>query len=1223
MPNTAPDIVLTPVDTAVLIDPLANDSGEGLVLEGFTQPAHGTLVVNADATLTYTPAPGFVGVDGFTYTVRDATGATATGSVTISVLAPNQPPVANDDAATTTDAAVEIPVLANDNDPDGDPLRLVAIGQPVHGTASFVAPNRIRYLPQPGFSGIDRFTYTIDDGQDGIATGTVTVRVEGANRAPVAVPLTAETTEGTPLVLDLLAHASDPDGDPLRLEALAVPQHGRLTVNADRTVTYTPEPGWSGVDSFSWTVGDGRGGLATGTVQVRVVRPNLPPAANDDRLTTPQDTPLTFDPLANDSDPDGDPLRLVAFGLPRHGRLALGSDGRLTYTPDPRFSGEDSFTYTIDDGRGGTVTGTVRITVTPAEPPVEVFANGFRFRRRILLPARQQASEVIEGFVLLVKEEGGWLKSVTNGGQVESPDGFDIRFELEDGTKLPHEIERYDPVAGRLVAWVRIPQWDIATPLTLFLYYGKAGLTATEADPAATWQDYLAVWDPITGRDRSGNGRHLVASGVVPDELVGPAGRFDGTALATLADPSFLAGRDQLSVVAVVRADAAAVGSSRGILTQGTIDGDSQTSGLTLQFFRETSSGVPNVLHFKVATSAGNAYVLTTADTQRAGPQVLHALWQRNSAPELWRDGERLRSSAERAADGSAVVVSGPLQVGTGALGTPEGGWIGAIGELWLRAWRPGAARIALEARAVLVPELFYGIGDGEGVRDPAPSPVALPLEAETRPGEWVDLLPPEDGTLAIVDAPAQGIVTIVSGKIRYTPAAGFIGEEQFRYALVGADGRRSTALCRVRVGYIGHNEPRIPEPPAPKRLIDVANTSQLAAALAAAVPGDRIRLAPGTYSGFTMTRSGTAADPIVITWQGRQMPVVNGPVTVDANHVWLHRLDVAGSGARIRLFGHHNKVVRCKLHGYRTPAGASAGGIAFAVAGDDHEIAACDIYDIDGRGISCENTGVKALRPHIHHNWIHDHVEKDNPPSREALQLGQTQMPDGSPTLYSMQALVEYNLFENWNRKPDAENETISVKCSDNIIRFNTFRNVRLLNLRFGKNNRVEANWFEQPVVADNGIGVRGDDHVLIGNRFSDWPNGSAILIRAGTQTQDLSNGPAAPGTTPWDGHLDAPIARRVKLIGNSIAGNGFAAVGKPDNGDLETLPAQQTRFEAHSGRIITKHDYGWQTGTNSGYREVNTSQAPIPSEPVPEAIRLTSARVGVEAVIPDGGNS
>lgn len=93
MPIAAPDIALTPVDTAVIIAPLANDTGAGLVLDGFTQPARGRVVANPDSTLTYTPAPGFVGVDSFTYTVRDAGRQQDSSRAFSSLPAGRNPPV--------------------------------------------------------------------------------------------------------------------------------------------------------------------------------------------------------------------------------------------------------------------------------------------------------------------------------------------------------------------------------------------------------------------------------------------------------------------------------------------------------------------------------------------------------------------------------------------------------------------------------------------------------------------------------------------------------------------------------------------------------------------------------------------------------------------------------------------------------------------------------------------------------------------------------------------------------------------------------------------------------------------------------------------------------------------------------------------------------------------------------------------------------------------------
>ncbi|HFA60285.1 MAG TPA: tandem-95 repeat protein, partial [Rhodospirillales bacterium] len=365
MPTTAPDIVLTPAGVAVTIDVLANDSGDSLTIVQHTQPAHGSLTLEADQTFTYLPDPGFAGVDGFTYTVEDAGGATATGTVTISVLAPNaDPEPAPDDAATEAGLPVDIPLLANDSDPDEDPLELAALGTPAHGTVVQIAPGVVRYFPQTGFSGTDRFTYTVTDGRGGIATGTVTVAVARANRPPELPPRRLTALRDTPLTFDPLEGALDPDGDPLRLSGLGLPAHGRLRVESDGRLTYLPDAGFEGEDSFSLTVTDGHGGSATGEVRITVTRPNAPPVAAADAVTTAIDTPVSIDLFANDSDPDGDGLRLLALGLPAHGQLAHEGGGVVTYVPEAGFFGVDSFTYTLDDGRGGTASATVTVTVT-------------------------------------------------------------------------------------------------------------------------------------------------------------------------------------------------------------------------------------------------------------------------------------------------------------------------------------------------------------------------------------------------------------------------------------------------------------------------------------------------------------------------------------------------------------------------------------------------------------------------------------------------------------------------------------------------------------------------------------------------------------------------------------------------------------------------------------------------------------------------------------------
>jgi hypothetical protein len=168
VPTAQADIAGTLIGVPVTIAVLANDAGAGLAITGYTQPTTGTLVLEADQSFTYTPAAGFVGSDGFTYTVQDSAGQTATGQVTITVSRPNRPPVAaSDTGRDTAGSSVVLPVLANDNDPDGDPLSLLAIDAPGHGTIRVEPDQKLRYTPQQGFAGIDSFAYTVGDGRGG------------------------------------------------------------------------------------------------------------------------------------------------------------------------------------------------------------------------------------------------------------------------------------------------------------------------------------------------------------------------------------------------------------------------------------------------------------------------------------------------------------------------------------------------------------------------------------------------------------------------------------------------------------------------------------------------------------------------------------------------------------------------------------------------------------------------------------------------------------------------------------------------------------------------------------------------------------------------------------------------------------------------------------------------------------------------------------------------
>ena len=368
-PDAEDDIASTAEDTAVTVTVLANDAdvdGDTLAVSSITQPTHGAAVLNADDTVTYTPAADYNGPDSFSYTVADGNGGTDTATVSIEVGSGNDAPVAGDDSATTAeDTAVTVTVLANDTDLDGDALTVSSLTQPSNGGAVLNADDTITYTPAADHNGADSFTYSISDGNGGTDTATVSITITAVNDAPVANDDPASTAEDTATTIAVLANDTDVDDDTLTVSALTQPAHGGAVLNANHTITYTPAADYNGPDSFTYTASDGNGGTDTATVSVNVGSGNDAPVANDDSASTAEDTAVTVTVLTNDTDLDGDTLTVSSLTQPSNGGAVLNADNTITYTPAANHNGADSFTYTVSDGNGGTDTATVSITITP------------------------------------------------------------------------------------------------------------------------------------------------------------------------------------------------------------------------------------------------------------------------------------------------------------------------------------------------------------------------------------------------------------------------------------------------------------------------------------------------------------------------------------------------------------------------------------------------------------------------------------------------------------------------------------------------------------------------------------------------------------------------------------------------------------------------------------------------------------------------------------------
>lgn len=181
------------------------------------------------------------------------------------------------------------------------------------------------------------------------------------NNAPQALDDTFSGPEDNAIFGNVLANDSDADNDTLTVSLNRAPGNGDVILNTDGSFTYSPIAGFSGSDRFTYTVSDGELG-DTATVNLTIVPINDAPVATDDSFGGDEDTTVSGNVLANDSDSDDDTLTASLDIAPTNGEVILNVDGSFTYTPATDFNGLDHFTYTISDGALSD-TATVNLTV--------------------------------------------------------------------------------------------------------------------------------------------------------------------------------------------------------------------------------------------------------------------------------------------------------------------------------------------------------------------------------------------------------------------------------------------------------------------------------------------------------------------------------------------------------------------------------------------------------------------------------------------------------------------------------------------------------------------------------------------------------------------------------------------------------------------------------------------------------------------------------------------
>ncbi|QZZ21474.1 tandem-95 repeat protein [Leptothermofonsia sichuanensis E412] len=442
--------------TVGLVDGVLNndsDGGDGPFLQAVagvsTTASGGTVTLNADGSFIYNPAPGFTNAnDTFTYQATDGIDLSNLATVTISVFTNTPPTAVNDSYSTTANRPLNVDapgVLANDSDAE-NPITAILETLPGNGTITFRNDGSFDYLPNPGFTGTDFFTYRANDGfvNSGLATVSITV---SANVAPVANPdnysvnlnnvLSVPFAFGTTTVAGVLSN--DVDNDPLTASLVTGPSRGNLLFNADGSFIYTPTVTVGGTDTFVYRASDGQL-TSDATVTITIRDSSTPPTANGNTFSVSANNTLTVSVaesiLNNDTDPDGDRLTARITAQPINGSVSLNPDGSFVYTPNANFANIDTFTYVANDGVSDSNPAIVTITVGAVNSPPVVSVPGGQatFRNTELIIPSLQISDPDAGNnpvrVTLTANNGSLTLSTTTGLTVIDADG-DSNVEIE------------------------------------------------------------------------------------------------------------------------------------------------------------------------------------------------------------------------------------------------------------------------------------------------------------------------------------------------------------------------------------------------------------------------------------------------------------------------------------------------------------------------------------------------------------------------------------------------------------------------------------------------------------------------------------------------------------------------------------------------------------------------------------------------------------------------
>ena len=327
------------------LSPGSDPNGLALTYHIITQPQDGN--IEGGEKLIYTPSGSFVGQVSFDYQVFNGLRYSETETITIELINNTPPVVAAIDLTMNQGEQLEFSLLGTDE--DGDELTYT-VASPSNGTIS-VDGSSVTYTPNEGFYGIDEFSYTANDGEVDSASAMIRIEVLRVNAPPTVSDLSFSMNRES--VLEFSLSGTDEDGDELTY-TVASPSNGTISVDGS-SVTYTPNEGYVGSDTFTYFANDSFADSNTGVITITIVD-NYPPVITELNISTNEDESLEFQLSAEDNEG-----ATISYEItqPQNGIASIDGD-RVTYTPNSDFFGTDTFFYRAYDDVGYS---TAKITV--------------------------------------------------------------------------------------------------------------------------------------------------------------------------------------------------------------------------------------------------------------------------------------------------------------------------------------------------------------------------------------------------------------------------------------------------------------------------------------------------------------------------------------------------------------------------------------------------------------------------------------------------------------------------------------------------------------------------------------------------------------------------------------------------------------------------------------------------------------------------------------------